>query len=79
MKIETTETEINTIKTHIEFDECQTIEKIVQHLVVINKVAIGEACKEAADEEISVETMESMTYGWLAEIFTAISKGEIYG
>lgn len=79
MKIETKETENNTIRTHIEFEECQTMEKIVQHLVVITKTVINETCKEVADEEITKETMERMTYQWLAEIFNAFAKGEIDG
>lgn len=77
MKIETKETDKSTINVHIDFEECQSIEKIVGHLYVISKTAIDEVCEAAADEEMNKETLLYNTYRWLAEIFTAYAKGEI--
>ena len=69
MKIATKKNEKkDTIEMSIDFEDCNSIEETIQHLVAINEVALGKVCEAAADEIMSKEFLTRVAYTKLSEV-----------
>lgn len=69
MKIATKKNEKkDTIKMSIDFEDCNSIEETIQHLVAINEVVLGKVCEAVADEIMSKEFLTRMAYTKLSEV-----------
>ena len=69
MKIATKKNEKkDTIEMSIDFEDCNSIEETIQHLVAINEVVLGKVCEAAADEIMSKEILTRMAYTKLSEV-----------
>jgi len=69
MKIATKKNEKkDTIEMSIDFEDCNSIEETIQHLVAINEVVLGKVCEAAADEIMSKEFLTRVAYTKLSEV-----------
>lgn len=56
------------VEMNIDFEDCNSIEEVIQNLVAINEVVLGKVCEAAADEIMSKEFLTSVAYTKLADI-----------